>query len=153
MAVKPISEGYRTVTPYLLVQGAADLIEFMAAAFGAREQFRMTGVNGGVGHAEVEVGDSVIMLADSSETDRDLVMPATIHLYVPDCDAAYRAALAAGATSEREPATQFYGDRNAVVRDRWGNRWFVSTHVEDVPPEEMARGSEEWLERERAGER
>jgi uncharacterized glyoxalase superfamily protein PhnB len=144
MAVKPKPEGYHTVTPYLIVDGAADLIDFAKSAFGAQERMRMPGASGGVGHAEIQIGDSVVMLADASESENNETFKAMIHLYVDDCDSAYTAAIAAGATSEREPATQFYGDRNAGVRDRWSNVWFISTHVEDVPPEEMDRRAAEW---------
>jgi uncharacterized glyoxalase superfamily protein PhnB len=92
----------------------------------------------------MQVGDSVVMLADSASADNNRVMPAMINIYVEDCDAAYKAALAAGATSEREPADQFYGDRNAGVLDPFGNVWFISTHVEDLTPEEMERRGAEW---------
>lgn len=151
MAVKPIPEGYHSVTPYLVVEGAADLIDFIKSVFGGHERFRMPGAHGGVGHAEVQIGDSVIMLADSSEAESNVEFPAMIHLYVDDCDAVYRAALSAGATSEREPANQFYGDRNAGVRDRFGNLWFIATHVEDVPPEEMERRMAEWTTQQSKG--
>ena len=144
MAVKPIPDGYHSVTPYLIVEGAADLIDFIKSAFGGQERFRMAGVNGGVGHAEVQIGDSVIMLADSGESEGNIKMPAMIHLYVDDCDATYKTALAAGGTSTQEPETKFYGDRNAGVKDAFGNLWYLSTHVEDVPPDEMDRRAAEW---------
>ena len=144
MAVNYKPEGYHNVTPYLIVEDAAEVIDFLTKAFGAQERFRMAGVNGGVGHAEVQVGDSVIMLADSAESEGNLNMPAMIHLYVEDCDAGYQAALAAGVTSIAEPETKFYGDRNAGVKDRFGNIWYLSTHVEDVAPEEMEKRAAEW---------
>jgi PhnB protein len=144
MAVKHIPDGYHAVTPYLIVPGADRLIEFMKEVFGATERMRMPGPNGVVGHAEMEIGDSVVMVADSAAADNNRVMPAMINLYVEDCDAAYKAAMAAGAISEREPADQFYGDRNAGVRDPFGNMWFISTHVEDVAPDEMERRSAEF---------
>ena len=144
MAVNFKPEGYSTVTPYLIVEDAAEVIDFVSKAFGAQERFRMAGVNGGVGHAEVQLGDSVIMLADSAEAEGNIKMPAMIHLYVEDCDAAYKAALDAGATSQQEPETKFYGDRNAGVTDRFGNIWYLSTHVEDVAPDEMEKRAAEW---------
>ena len=150
MAVKFQPEGYSTVTPYLIIDGGAALIDFMKSAFGGQERFRMPGAHGGVGHAEVQIGDSVVMLADTSEAENNINMPAMIHLYVEDCDAAYKSALAAGATSTQEPETKFYGDRNAGVKDAFGNLWFLSTHVEDVPPEEMEKRSQEWMKQEQA---
>jgi PhnB protein len=139
MAVKPVPDGYHNVTPYISVKNANALIDFMKQTFGARERMRMDGPNGAVGHAELEIGDSVIMCSDPM--DRDIT--AQLYVYVDDCDATYQRALAAGATSEREPADQFYGDRTAGVRDRFGNIWFMATHVEDVPPDEMAKRSQE----------
>ena len=144
MAVNYKPDGYNDVTPYLIVEDASEVIDFLTKSFGAQERFRMAGVNGGVGHAEVQVGDSVVMLADSAESEGNLNMPAMIHLYVQDCDAAYQAALAAGGTSMQEPETKFYGDRNAGVKDRFGNLWYLSTHVEDVAPEEMEKRAAEW---------
>lgn len=138
MAVKPIPEGYHSVTPYLVVQGAAQLIEFMKEALGAEETFRMPTPSGGIGHAEVKIGDSMVMLGDASGAENP-PMPAILHVYVEDVDARYKRALQAGATSVREPADQFYGDRSAGVKDKFGNQWWLATHVEDVPPEEMAK--------------
>jgi len=139
MAVKPIPEGYHTVTPYLVVEGAAKLIDFVKAALGAEERMRMAQPDGTIMHAEVAIGDSVIMLADAGGENQP--MPAMIHLYVEDADAAYQRALQAGAISLREPADQFYGDRSAGVRDAFGNQWWLATHIEDVSPEEMAKRS------------
>jgi uncharacterized glyoxalase superfamily protein PhnB len=141
MAVKPIPEGYNSVTPYLIVEGAAGLIDFAKTALDAEETFRMPGPGGQLMHAEIKIGDSMVMLADSMGADNP-PMPAMIHLYVPDVDSYYKRALAAGATSLREPADQFYGDRSAGVADPFGNRWWLATHVEDVPPEEMAKRAE-----------
>ena len=137
MAVKPIPEGYHTVTPYLVVEGAARLIDFMKEAFGAEEVFRMPGKDGTVGHAEVRIGDSMMMLADAGEEHR--ARPSMICLYVEDVDATYQRAIAAGATSLSEPANQFYGDRSGGVTEASGMQWWISTHVEDVAPEELAR--------------
>lgn len=149
MAVKHQPDGYHTITPYLIVEDAAGLIDFITKAFGGQERMRMPGVNGGVGHAEVQIGDSIVMLADSAEADNNIRMPGMINLYVEDCDAAYEAALAAGATSQQKPQTKFYGDRNAGVQDAFGNIWFISTHVEDVPPEEMGKRAQEWTEQQK----
>ena len=137
MAVNPIPEGYHTVTPYLIVEGAAGLLEFVKSAFGAEERFRMPAPNDTIGHAEVKIGDSIVMVADAGEEWP--AMPAFIYLYVDDCDATYQRALDAGATSVKEPEDQFYGDRNATVRDSVGNRWGIATHIEDVTEEEVAR--------------
>jgi PhnB protein len=141
MAVKPIPEGYRTVTPYLVVDGATNVLDFVKQAFGAEEKLRMDGPDGKIGHAEVQIGDSIVMMGDAGAENP--AMPAMIHLYVDDCDATYQRALAAGAKSEREPTDQFYGDRSAGVRDSAGNLWWIATHVEDVPEEEMAKRIEE----------
>jgi PhnB protein len=136
-AVRPIPEGYRSVTPYLIVREASKLIEFLQKAFLARERFRSPLPDGTIQHAEVMIGDSVVMLADAGGPWKP--MQANINLYVEDCDGTYRRAMEAGGKSLREPATQFYGDRSAGVEDPWGNLWWISTHVEDVPAEEMER--------------
>jgi PhnB protein len=135
MAVKPIPEGYHAVTPYLIVENASAFMDFAKQALGAEERMRMPGPDGKIGHAEMSIGDSVIMLSDANAEFPP--MPAMIHLYVDDTDAYYRRSLAAGATSVREPADQFYGDRSAGVKDAFGNQWHFATHVEDVPPAEM----------------
>ena len=144
MAVKPIPEGYHTVTPYLAVEGAGRVLEFVKQAFGAEELFRMDTPDGKIGHAEVKIGDSVVMVADASTSDAGVAMAGMIHLYVDDIDKTYARALEAGATSLREPADQFYGDRTGGVKDSAGNHWWIATHVEDVPPEEMATRAQEW---------
>jgi PhnB protein len=136
MAVDPIPEGYRTVTPYLIVEGAAELLDFVKKAFGAEERFAMPAPDGKIGHAEVKIGDSIVMLADAGEEWS--AMPAFIYLYVDDCDATYQRALDAGATSVKEPEDQFYGDRNATVRDSVGCSWGIATHIEDVTEEQVA---------------
>lgn len=137
MAVKPIPEGYHTLTPYLIVHGAGRLIEFLKQALQAEVVFSMPAPDGTVSHAELRVGDSMLMLGEAS--DRWPAMPASLYVYVPDCDAAYRRAMEAGAASVMEPADQFYGDRHGGVRDSSGNVWWLATHKEDVPPEEIAR--------------
>jgi uncharacterized glyoxalase superfamily protein PhnB len=140
MSVKPIPDGYHTVTPYLVVPGVAKLIDFLKEAFAAQEMFRMPGPDGRIAHAELKIGDSMVMMADSSETYPP--MPTMIHLYMEDVDGVYQRALKAGATSVREPADQFYGDRTAGVRDASGNQWYIATHTEDLSPEEMSRRAE-----------
>ena len=134
--VQPIPDGYTAVTPYLVVEGAAEFIDFLTGAFGAVERLRVPMPQGGIGHAEVEIGGAVLMLSDALPPD----FPPTrtiIHLYVADCDAVYAQALAAGATAVAEPSDQFYGDRLARVTDPNGNQWSISTHVEDVTPEQL----------------
>ena len=138
MKVKPIPDGYHSVTPYLVAGNVARLIDFMKQAFGAEEVHpRMTRPDGAVMHAEVKVGDSVFMMGEPIGMLGP--MPACFYLYVEDTDAVYRKALAAEATSVMEPANQFYGDRNAGVKDFCGNVWWIATHVEDVSPEELER--------------
>ena len=149
MAVEPIPKGYHTVTPYLAVDGADKLLEFVKQAFGAEEISKMPTPDGKIGHAEVRIGDSIVMLADASTTDQGAAMPGMIHLYVEDADKTYQRALEAGAKSLREPTDQFYGDRTSGVKDPVGNHWWIATHIEDVPPEEMAKRAQEWQERQR----
>ncbi len=132
----PIPEGHHTVTPFLRVADAAKLIDFLKQAFAATETFRMDGPDGTVAHAEVKIGDSIVMIGQAPAGQ---AMQAMLHLYVPDTDAVYRSAMAAGATSIREPADQFYGDRSGGVRDICGNEWWMATHIEDVSQEEMER--------------
>ena len=135
--VKAVPEGYHSVTPYLVVQGAGKLIDFMKAAFDAQEIFRMPMPDGSIGHAEVRIGNSMVMLGESR--DQWKVMPTTLQLYVEDVDAVYARAVAAGATPVAEPANQFYGDRRGGVQDMCGNYWWMATHIEDVSEEEMKR--------------
>lgn len=145
MAVKPIPEGYHSVTPYLVVKGGARALEFYARAFGARELFRMDQPDGRVGHAEIQIGDSRIMLADefpdmgarSPETVGGT--PVGIMLYVEDVDETVARAVAAGAKVTRPVENKFYGDRMGELTDPFGHRWYLGTHVEDVSPEEIGR--------------
>ena len=137
--VKPIPEGMPTVTPYLIVDGAAKVAAFLQKAFLAREKYRFAGEDGRIHHAEFWIGDSPVMLSDAGGPWKP--MPATINLYVEDCDAVYKRAIEAGGKSLRAPETQFYGDRSAGVEDPCGNNWWMSTHVEDVSPEEIERRS------------
>ena len=141
MAAKAQPEGYFTVTPNLVVDGASQLIEFLKATFGATERMRMEMPGGKIAHAEYMIGDSPIMISDASDTNP--AAGAYVHVYVDDSDAVYKKALANGATPIMEPETMFYGDRAGNVKDRWGNRWTISTHVEDVSEEETAKRMKE----------
>jgi PhnB protein len=144
MAVMPIPEGYGTVTPYLTVDDAAGAIEYYKEAFGASERLRMETPDGKIGHAEIEIGDSLVMLADP--TPQSTIRPpselggtsAGIFLYVDDVDKVVKRAVNAGATVTMEVADQFWGDRFGSIRDPFGHEWSVATHIEDVPPQEMA---------------
>jgi len=143
MAVKPIPDGYHSVTPYLMVRGASGLIQFLKDAFSAREVEKMEAPDGTVMHAEVRIGDSIVMISDA----RGQWEPTSsaIYVYVEDADATYTRALGAGATSVMEPANQFYGDRHGGVKDKFGNFWWIATHVEDVAPHEIKRRAEEHM--------
>jgi len=143
--VKPIPEGYPQVTPYLCVDGASAAIEFYGKVFGATERMRMPEPDGKVGHAELQLGDSVIMLSDEYP-EMDLRgpkaiggTPVTMSVYVEDVDGVFDRAVKAGAKALRPVEDQFYGDRTGRFEDPFGHRWSVATHVEDVPPEEMAK--------------
>lgn len=127
-SVNPVRQGFHTVTPYLTVQDAAGLIEFAKQAFGATEIYRGTGSAGGI-HAELKLGDSMVMMGGGGQW-RGTPMPAALHLYVTDADAVYKLALQAGATSLAEPVNQPYGDREASVKDKFGNHWYIATHQE-----------------------
>jgi PhnB protein len=149
MAVKPIPEGYRMVTPYLAVEDAAGAIEYYKKAFGASERVRMDAPGGKIGHAELEIGDSLVMLSDpfpqSSAKPPNEVGAATssIFMYVEDVDAAVKKAVDAGATIVMEPEDQFWGDRFGTIKDPYGHVWGIATHVEDVSPEEIERRGRE----------
>ena len=145
MSVKPIPDGYHSVIPYLVVQGAAALIDFLRHAFDATEKERHAWPDGSIMHAEVKIGDSVIMLGEARGEWKP--MPASIYLYVNDADATFKKAIKAGATSIMEPADQFYGDRHGGVKDQCGNFWWIATHIEDVPPEELQRRMEEYIKK------
>jgi PhnB protein len=144
-SVKPIPEGYHSVTPYLIVKGAARAIEFYEKAFGATELYRIMGPGDVVGHAELQLGDSRIMLADEhpevgARGPQSVGgTPVTIHLYVEDVDTTVERALAAGAKVTRPVADQFYGDRLGVLTDPFGHVWSVATHREDVSEDELKR--------------
>jgi PhnB protein len=143
MSVKPIPDGYGSVTPYLYIKGAARAIEFYKKALGATELFRLADPSGKVGHAELQIGNSRIMLADE-HPDMDVRGPETLGgtsvsflVYVEDVDARFDHAIAAGATETRPVKDQFYGDRSGSLKDPFGHTWTIATHKEDVSPEEM----------------
>ena len=136
-SVQPIPDGSHTVTPYLVVEGIPKLIDFLKQAFGAQETFRLTRPDGGVMHAELKIGDSILMMGTPMGEGK--AKPCSLYLHVEDVDAVYQRAIQAGGTSVSEPSNQFYGDRTGGVIDPSGNYWGIATHVEDVPPEEMAQ--------------
>src|SRR5437899_54540 len=138
--VKPIPDGYHTVTSVLMVNDAAKLIDFLKRAFGAREKERFTDPTGRIVHAEVTLGDSIVQLSDAMGEWKTVQVP--LLLYVTDTDATYRRALKAGATSLREPMDAFNGDRTAGVKDSFGNSWWIATHQEDVSREELDKHAE-----------
>jgi len=142
---KPIPDDYPRVTPYLIVDGAGAAIDFYCSVLGATERVRMPGPDGRVGHAELQLGDSIIMLADEN-AQMDVRgpraiggTPVSLHVYVEDSDAVFERAVQAGARALRAVEDRFYGDRSGQFEDPFGHRWDVSTHVEDVPPEEMSK--------------
>jgi len=145
--VNPIPNGYHTVTPVLTVHGAAKLMDFLKQAFDAKETYRLDGPNGTVMHAEMKIVDSMVMVGEA--TDQWKPMQATVALYVEDADAWYQRALRAGATSVREPSDQFYGDRSAGGKDFAGNHWWIHTHIEDVPPEEIKKRADVWMKQQK----
>ncbi len=137
MPVKAVPEGYHTLTPTLIVDGAARLIEFLTKAFGAQERMQIPMPDGKVAHAECLVGDSLIMLSDA--TPQFPATNSTFYMYVENADSVYERALAAGATSEMPLQDMFYGDRSGSIRDPFGNRWTIATHIEDVSDEEAMK--------------
>jgi uncharacterized glyoxalase superfamily protein PhnB len=135
--VEPVPKGYHRVTPYLVVEDGEGLLAFLKAAFQAEVLGRTDRPDGSIANAEVRIGDSMLMVAQAREPWKP--MPAGFYLYVPDTDAVYNAAMAAGGVSTLEPSDQFYGDRNAGVQDAWGNNWWIATHIEDVDEAEIQR--------------
>ena len=149
MAVKPIPEGYHTLTPYLVVRGADRTIEFLKKAFGAELSFEpMLRPDGKIMHADLKIGDSHVMI--SEEMDKHPAMPCMVHVYVPNVDAVYQRALASGATSTLEPVDQFYGDRSGGVKDPSGNHWYIATHKEDVGMADLKKRAEEMFKKGKA---
>jgi PhnB protein len=149
MAVTPKPDGYPTLSPSLVIDGAADAIDFYVKVLGATERMRFGGPDGRIGHAELQIGDSVVMLADEYP-DMGYIgpksvggTPVTLSVWVDDVDATFAGAIAAGATETRPVEDQFYGDRTGTFEDPWGHRWHVSTHIEDMSMEEMHRRAAE----------
>lgn len=146
---KPIPDGYPQLSPYLCVDGAAAAIEFYCGVFGAKERMRMPAPDGRIGHAELQLGDSLIMLSDEwpemgNRSPKSVGgTPVTLSVYVEDVDEVFGRALKAGASEVRPVETQFYGDRMGLLEDPFGHRWSVATRVEDVAPDEMARRAAE----------
>ena len=151
MAVKPIPEGYHSVTPYLVMKGATAAIEYYKEVFGAEETVRMDGPGGTIGHAELKIGDSIVMLADEAPDMGHRGpkaiggTPVSLVLYVEGVDAVFKRALDAGAKQVRPLENQFYGDRMGTLEDPFGHLWSVATHIEDVSPEEMGRRMQEMM--------
>ena len=147
-SVKPVPEGHPTITPGLVCKGAAKAIDFYKKVFGAQEISRMEGPGGSIGHAELKIGNSKIMLND--EFSPQAVAPKgctghSLYVYVEDCDKVFDSALTNGAKTVMAPMNQFWGDRHGVFDDPFGHRWSVATHVEDVAPAEMERRAKEWM--------
>jgi uncharacterized glyoxalase superfamily protein PhnB len=144
MAVKPIPDGYHTVTPYLTVRGAPKVIEFLKQAFGAELAYEpMKRPDGAIMHAELTIGDSRVMISDESEMAK--ANASAFYLYVPNVDAAYQRAVKAGGNTVTEPADMFYGDRTGSVKDPSGNTWSIATHKEDLAPQELAKRAEAFM--------
>jgi PhnB protein len=152
LAVKPIPEGYHTISPALAIEGCAEAIEFYKRAFGAKERSRMPGPGNSIAHAELEIGDSIVMVSDpfpQGTTKAPTELGGTtvnLFMYVKDVDAVFQKAIDAGATVATPLEDQFWGDRFGTVLDPYGHAWGIATHVEDVPPEEMAERSKQFLE-------
>jgi PhnB protein len=143
MAVKAIPEGFHTITPYLIVKDASKFIDFAKQAFDAQEIHRTAQPDGTVMHAQLKIGDSMIMLGEAMGEWKPI--PAALYLYVNDVDQVYKQAIKAGATSVMEVADQFYGDRHGGVKDAYGNQWWIATHIEDVSPDELERRSQAFM--------
>ena len=135
--VKTVPKGYHSVNPFLIVEGASKLIQFLKQTFDAKVEESVNGPDGRIAHAELTVGDSIIMMSD--DTSKYGATASHLYVYLENVDLTFKRALEAGASSVQEPADQFYGDRTAGVRDPTGNYWWIAQHVEDVPPEELER--------------
>jgi len=137
MSINPIPKGYNTLTPFLVVTNGAEIIEFLQNAFNAEEMYRMTDPEGGIMHAELRLGNSMIMIGEALADNKP--WPNMLYFYTKDVDSVYEQALEAGARSVSEPANHYYGDRNAGITDPAGNMWWIATHIEDVTPEEIKK--------------
>jgi PhnB protein len=148
MAAKPVPDGYHTVTPYLTVRGATKVIEFLRQAFAAEIAHEpVKRPDGTIMHAQVKIGDSIVMIADESEMAK--ATESSLYLYVPDVDALYQRAIKAGGKTIMEPSDMFYGDRSGGVKDPSGNSWFIATHKEDVAPQELQRRAEAFMKQQK----
>ena len=150
--VKAVPEGYHSITPYLYIDGAAQAIQFYQKAFGAQEILRLPAPNGRIGHAELQIGDSRIMLADEEPSMSSFGpksvggTPVSLMIYLEDVDRVFEKAVAAGAKVLKPLKDQFYGDRSASLEDPFGHKWFIATHIEDVSPEEIDKRVKEMVE-------
>ena len=145
MKPRPIPDGFHTITPYLIVPNAAQFLEFLEKAFGATVLERVKRPDGTIGHAQARIGDSMLMCGQAYGDWKP--EPASLYLYVEDCDAAYDRAIKAGSTSLMAITNQFYGDRQGGVRDPWGNTWWIATRIENVPQEELQRRADEAMKK------
>ena len=151
MAVKPIPDGYHSVTPYLIVNAGQRALDYYKQAFGASELFRMDAPGGKIGHAEIQIGDSRVMLSDENPAwgakapTPGVSPPVQLMIYVEDVDATFKRALAAGAKETQPIKNQFYGDRSGTLTDPFGHVWTIATHIEDVPADEMQRRAAEFM--------
>ena len=150
MSVKPIPEGYHSITPYLGIKKAAEAIEFYKKAFGATEVMRLSMPDGGIGHAELRIGDCPIMLGTPCDqgplSNPDLSPSVGLHLYVTDVDASYKQAIAAGGIAVSEVKDQFYGDRSGTLKDPYGHLWFLATRKEDLTQEQIEQRAKEMFQ-------
>jgi uncharacterized glyoxalase superfamily protein PhnB len=148
MAVKPVPDGYHTVTPYLTVRGAPKVIDFLKQAFGAELSHEpIKRPDGTIMHAQVTIGDSRVMIAEESEMAK--ATESALYLYVPNVDSVYQRAVKAGGNTIMEPTDMFYGDRNGGVKDPSGNSWFIATHKEDVTPQELAKRADAFMKQQK----
>jgi len=141
MAIKPIPEGYHTITPFLVTPKVKECMEFLKKAFDAQELYKMEASDGAIMHAEMKIGNSMLMMGEASEKYPPLY--GALYLYVEDVDKIYKQAIDAGATSTMEPTDQFYGDRTSGIKDQFGNTWWIGTHIEDVSAEELTKREKE----------
>jgi PhnB protein len=151
--VKAVPEGYHTVTPGLAVERCAEAIELYKKALGAEERSRMVGPGGKIMHAEIKIGDSILMLNDPMPEMGAGPSKSSFYLYVTDCDAWYKRAVAAGFKSIMEPSDMFWGDRYGGTEDPWGNKWGFSTHKEEVAPADMEKRQAEWMKQMASGKK
>jgi len=148
MAVKPVPDGYHTITPYLTVRGAPKIIEFLKQAFGAELTLEpVKRPDGTIMHAEVKIGDSCVMIGEENEMAK--ATTSSLYLYVPNVDSVYQQAVKAGGNSIMEPTDMFYGDRSGSVKDSSGNTWYIATHKEDVAPQELAKRAEAFMKQQK----